>query len=479
MMIRYHVPAVAFLILCSAGCYKSPSNGTARIQKLPLAGVKLKLAVADDPGLAAAVIRLQGEWNRQTGGEYEVAKIAANDLAKAKTLPADAVICPPGLLGPLAEQKLIGAVPDSLQKSPQWADVFDLLRHQEVGWGNEIMAVPFGSPVLVIYYRADLLEKLNRKPPQTWAEYQELAELFAQQNDSPAERPFFGTAEPLGPGWAGLVLLARAAPNAKHRDNYSTLFNIDTMAPLVAGPPMVRALEELAAAAKIAPPEVLQSDPTAIRDAFWQGKCAMALSWPCAADQHAGEKSATGKGPRTEVGFVELPGSTKVFNIHNQTWETRTENEDPHVPFLSIAGRVGVVSMASTQQEAAFQLLLWLSSEQNSPQVCPFSSATTLFRHSQLKEPNLWVEKPVGPEAAVKYAELAAQTFRREQAMDLRIPGREAYLAALDLAVHAAVRGELSAPDALAKAAKAWQEITEKLGVQQQRIAYLHSLGLQ
>ena len=71
-------------------------------------------------------------------------------------------------------------------------------------------------------------------------------------------RAWCGTIEPLAPGWAGLVLLARAAPYAKHRDNYSALFDIETMEPLVAGPPFVQALEELVAAAKLGPGRSVQ-----------------------------------------------------------------------------------------------------------------------------------------------------------------------------------------------------------------------------
>ena len=127
-------------------------------------------------------------------------------------------------------------------------------------------------PCLSFIIALIFLEKLNRKPPQTWAEYQELAKLLSGMKQSTAESPWFGTAEPLGPGWAGLVLLARAAPYAKHRDNYSTLFNIKTMEPLLTGPPMVRALEELVAAAKLGPPEALQSDPAAIRAGLLAGK---------------------------------------------------------------------------------------------------------------------------------------------------------------------------------------------------------------
>ncbi len=441
----------------------------------------MKLAVAGDPELAAAVGRLQGEWNSQTGAEVQVLQISENDLAQSvsKNLPADAVICDPRFIAIFAEQKMIVPVPASMQKTAQWADIFDLLRHQDVAWGGDVVAVPFGSPMFVIYYRVDLLEKLNRKPPQTWAEYQELAKLLSGMKQSTAESPWFGTAEPLGPGWAGLVLLARAAPYAKHRDNYSTLFNIKTMEPLLTGPPMVRALEELVAAAKLGSPDALQSDPAAVRATFWQGKCGMALTWPSASDRHSGEKSATAGQSLFPVGFFELPGSKKVYNINNQTWETRLEEENPRVPFLSLAGRVGMVGKDSTQHEAAFQLLIWLSSEENSPQICPASPATTLFRHSHLKHPELWVEKAVTPAAAAKYAELTSKTLHSEQWLGFNMPGREEYLDALDRAVQSAVRGEVSPADALNKAAERWRDITEKKGVNQQRTAYLRSLGLE
>ena len=124
-------------------------------------------------------------------------------------------------------------------------------------------------------------------------------------------------------------------------------------------------------------------------------------------------------------------------------------------------------------------MLVWLSGEQNSPQISPSSPATTLFRRSHLKQPMLWVEKAVPPAAAAKYAESAADTLHNEQWLAFSLPGREEYLAALDEAVQSAVRGEVSPADALLKAAKQWREITEKRGVDRQRTAYLRSLGLE
>jgi multiple sugar transport system substrate-binding protein len=274
--------------------------------------------------------------------------------------------------------------------------------------------------------------------------------------------------------------LARAAPYAKHRDNYSTLFNIQTMEPLVAGPPFVQALEELVAAAKLGPGDPLRYDPLEARAAFWRGECGMALTWPTAAVDGNKKASQSQAGVEIPVGFAELPGSRRVFNQGMSAWDTRAEDDATQVPLLAVSGRLGVVSAKSANIDAAFQLLHWLSDSQMSPSISATSPATTLFRQSNLKMPGKWVEKPVSALAAVQYADVTEATMRHEQWLGaLRMPGRAEYLAALDDAVAKAVRGEKSAMDALLQADKKWREITERLGVDRQRAAYRHSFGLE
>jgi multiple sugar transport system substrate-binding protein len=472
---------LVFVLL--AGCPKPEDKPDAKTIARPLEGLKLRLAVVDDPALVEAVTQVRGEWNLQTGAELQVEKLSEKDLADADTLPADAVLCPSHLLGTLAERNLLAPVPQRILHDAEWGGVFELLKLREAAFGGRIMAVPFGSPVFCCYYRADLLEKLGHRPPRTWAEYQELAKLLADKGRG--EKNWCGAIEPLGQGWGGLVLLARAAAYAKHRDNYSALFNIETMEPLVAGPPFVQALEELVATAKSGPADPLHYDPTEARAAFWRGECGIVLSWPTAADQGKRER-----GERREerglvalatsiVGFCELPGSRRVYNLSTGAWDARAEEEDARVPLLAIAGRLGVVNAKSSNIDAAFQLLLWLSDSRMSPQISAASSSTTLFRQSNLKSPGRWVEKPVSALAAVQYGDATEAALSHEQWIGaLRIPGRAKYLAALDEAVASAVRGEKSPLDALVQAEKKWREITGRLGLEHQRAAYRHSLGL-
>ncbi len=448
----------------------------------PLTGVELTLTIVDDPAMAEVAAGLQGEWTAQSGSQFSVTTLDSQQYLDGVKPPSDAVICPAGLLGTLAENERIVKMPEKLigQNAGGWGEIFELVKLREAAWAGETMAVPFGSPVLVCYYRADLLEKLQRQPPKTWKQYLELAELLANPKnlgDAPnvdAEN-WSAVAEPLGPGWAGLTLLARAAPYARSRENYSTLFDIETMEPLVAGPPFVRALEELVAAAKHGAKDQLQADPDQVRSAFWQGRCGMALTWPSAS-----KNGLTGTPIEDlDLDLVALPGSEQVYDIGTNEWEPRVDDEPRHIPLLSSAGRLGVVNSASTNPEASFQLLLWLSGKLISPQLCSISPATTLYRTSQLSAPQMWTEQPMPLGTSVDYGALTHATLSGELwLMAPRIPGRAEYLAALDAAVHRAVAGEQPPTEALTQAADEWRKITESHGTEAQKQAYLHSWGL-
>ena len=90
------------------------------------------------------------------------------------------------------------------------------------------------------------------------------------------------------------------------------------------------------------------------------------------------------------------------------------------------------------------------------------------------------MEKPVSALAAVQYGDATEAALRHEQWLGaLRMPGRAEYLAALDEAVAAAVGGKKAPLDALLQADKKWREITARLGLDRQRAAYRHSLGLE
>lgn len=484
---RWALLTLLLLTGCADSRQKAEDSAAAEKQ-LPWKGVTLRLVVADDGPLAEAVRRLQGEWEASTGAQLEVAEATQEALLAEQPPAADAMIYPAYLVGMLAERDRLRPLPDKALSSAEmaWAEVFETDKTFDADWGAETYAVPFGSPVFVCLYRQDLLEKLGRKPPRTWPEYRELAELLADRaklgDAAPTpDRPWSGTMEPLAAGWAGLTLLARAAAYVKHRNHFSALFDMETMDPLIAGAPFVKALDELAAAKQDFPEEAFDASPEQVHEAFVSGRCAMALTWTSAA-WDVGERDGLAEDAAREaleVGCIELPGSAQAFNPKTQHWDARRGDETPHVPLVGISGRAGSITAQSEHADAAFQLLAWLSGPQWSQRVSTASAATTVFRRSQVDASTDWADRRLGPAGALAYAETVERSLSSADSFGApRIEGRDRYLAALDSAVRDAVAGKVSSNEALQRAADEWRKITEEFSFERQRSSYRRSLGL-
>ena len=460
-MKRQMLPFLApILIVLCAGCPK-PEEDKGPVGPPP--GTSLHVTVVDDPLLAQSIGYLRSEWEAQSGIALEITDLSGDEFDPGRIPDADVVVAPSWMLGPAKSAGWVVPLPERVvqKNESDWSDIFPQIRAHEVTRSGNPMAVPFGSPVPVLYYRPDMLEEAGLDVPATWADYVAAAEGIG---DVPP-------AEPLAEGWAGLTLLARSAAYATHPDNLSTLFRISAMEPLIAGAPFVRGLEELVATADAAS---LEMDPAAARAAFWKGKAGMAITWPTAADEALAELE-----PDFPAGVAELPGSPDVYDLGETSWEKRDKDSDGRVPLVSTAGRVGMVTTGSKWPDASLQLLLWLTDKKWSGQVCSQSVSTTLFRRSHIGIASGWVESPMPDEAAQQYGEAVATALERQQRLlALSIPGRPEYLAALDEAVRAAVRKEKSPQEALDGAAARWQEITEELGVEKQKKAYRASLGL-
>lgn len=471
------VVQLALLLLVAGGCdsNKPPPAALAPTPTLPL-----RVLVVDDPELAAVVDR---EWNSRPGGQCRIKQMTTDELLGLGEgrLGADVVIYPSGLLGELAERGLIDPLSSDDAQEPMFGrgDIFASLRFHEISWGKDVYAVPFGSPQFTLLYRKDIFAALGLEPPTTWSAYQELAARLANREAigdaaPPDEQAWYGVAEPHATGWAGALLLARAAAYARHRNQYSTLFDFTSADPLIAGPPFVRALDELRAVAEFGPETALS--PTEARRLFLAGQCAMAITWPSRAD----DASAEARLDREDwIGCAELPGSPDVYNLRAKSWEQRADDESPHVTLLALAGRLGSVTEESRRPKQALAMLFLLAGEEIGSLIASTSKHTTLFRDSQMGDVSQWVDDDFDGAAARDYAAaVQAAQSRSAWLSAIRIPGRARYLAALDQAVATTIAGDAPSADALQAAAESWRAITAELGPDQQRPAYMRSLGL-
>ncbi|WP_425615903.1 ABC transporter substrate-binding protein [Anatilimnocola sp. NA78] len=471
---RYHSVHYSLLLAgclavgITAGC-KQPPPAAPAAKTAPL-----RVIVVDDAPLAKTLAR---EWLAHTESQLDIVEVTTDKAAAAQQLPADVVIYPPGLIGSLAKADLLLPLDESLLNDPEYArdDISPLLRSQLTTWGRRTVAVPLGSPQMVLFYRADLLAQQKLQPPQTWEEYQKVVEAFRTKPADVAidDKAWQATAEPLAAGSGGELLLARAASTAVHRDQLSPLMNLDSLEPLIAGPPFVRALEQLVAASPADAHLDKLLSPAACYAKFLAGECALAITWPMMLEQ----APATMLKPE-QIGLALLPGSQEMFNPTSQSWEPLAADDSAHAPFLSGNGRMASVSRASAQPRAATQFLLWLSGPKLSGRIASHSATTVPFRTSHLRNADAW--QPPQPVAHLtQYGELLATAQDNPRRLVApRIPGSGQYLAALDQAVIAAVSQEKSAADALASAADEWNKITAERGRTSQQRALRRSLGL-
>lgn len=467
-----------FSVIFAVGCGGEPAPDAPVAPRW--AGRQLHLIVVDDPPLAEAAHRLAGEWQARSGATLSVQELDSATLLAGESLEADAVIYPSPLLGELVARDWLHPLSADWLSRPElnWGDVFEAVRTREATWGSATYAVPFGSPLLMAYYRADVFQQRRLRPPRTWREYQELLPALADppQGLAQEEQATWSAAlEPLAENWAGRTLLARAAASARHPHHYSTLFSIETMESRIDGPPFVRALEELVEAASFQSGEARRLAPDDVRREFWQGHCAVAITWPTATMEIDGLNASD----NMTVGFFPLPGSEQRYDPSSEQWERRPEGESPRVPVWGLAGRLGSIASRTDEPEATLELLAMLCGEQWGTEVASASSQTTLYRESQLARAHAWVEPPMSQSAARQYATLLAEEATAETVLLApRIPGQAEYLAALDAAVAAALDGTASPAEALTDASRRWDEITERHGRESQRAAYRRSLGL-
>jgi multiple sugar transport system substrate-binding protein len=463
--------------LTSSGCQDPAAN----LATKPEAEPTLHVTVTDDPELATAIAR---QWKARAGSKIIVTNISTAQLLDSKRLQADLIIYPSAQLGHLATKQTLLPLQKYLNEtlSEHNKGLLPTASKAEVSWGPQRYAASLGSPQLMLYYRRDIFEALNLKPPETWSDYQQLVSLLSDRNRvSPwiptDQEAWKATAEPLGPGWAAITLLARAAAYARHPNQYSGVFDYLSMEPLIAGAPFVRALEELEQAATSSPGKEWTTSPTATRQQFYQGQAAMALSWPSlgASNQH---EEATAK--PVPVAWALLPGSRDIYNASDQTWETLPGPERAHVPLLAISGRLGSISRNSRHPRFAADSLVRLTSTKWSASVSRRSRFTAMFRSSHLSDPIPWMDIGTSPTAADQFAAIYQQAHAGSRVMFcLRIPGHARYLQELDQAVARVLSREASAQDALLATARQWEAITKELGREEQGQAYRQSLGLE
>lgn len=194
-------------------------------------------------------------------------------------------------------------------------------------------ALPYDGDTHVLFYRKSLLGKYGFKPPETWAEYLEIAKLITDREKA---NGIYGTAIMLPP-----MPMISVSSYMDRLGAYGGRLLDEAGRPAVNSPEAVAALSALVDQTHYALPTPLETDWEVSRDAFLSGKVAMAEQW-------------------TDIGVMaEEPGQSLIRGDWDVVQMPRgSGDKGRHAPALN-AGFSLAVSSRSHDREAALAFLLF------------------------------------------------------------------------------------------------------------------------
>lgn len=468
---------LAILLVAIAGCDRQSSErpdetdgGPGQRQAPPI-----RILVLDDPPLAEAI---QRQWESREPGRTQVNAASLTDALQAKRLNSDLVIYPTYALGSLAESGVLAALSDEALDHGQlaWDDIFAAQRLVECQWGPRTYAAPLGSTLPVMLYRADLFQAIRRSPPSNWEDLIAALPLLEDPKafqDRVVAEGWVPMADPrANTKELALNFLIRAASYVRHPSQYSALFDYESMQPMLNEPSFARALELWIEQASGS------SQPLTNRDAMrmiFEGRTAVAMGW---LDRNTLDEIQLNS--QYDIQVASIPGALEAFNHDTGQWEPHPGKANIPVPVLGIEGRLVSVTQEAQRSRDAEQALAWLCGQDWSVDMSPASQATMFFRKSQRSQADRWLPKGLSPQQrSAFFATFETELSRPTVLVAVRIPGRERYLEALGTQLALALQGESTPTDALQAATERWEQITDELGRDAQRRAYLHSLTLE
>ena len=502
-------PAAAgllFVLCLVAGCGTSSRGAKAPSQ--PFKGATLNVAVVGDPAPLAGLNAQRGEWERKNAAEVRPAS-APYDPASGKPRGIDVLLFPGERLGDLLDVGALVSIPDAAMRPPRrdeedadtsaaptgsgerpidpydFADVLPAFRDQMTKSGDTRIALPYGGSALVLAYRRDVFEndtlkraaaeaKVSLEPPKTWTALDALAKFLNGRDWSGDGKPDAGIAivtadDPEGVGAA--TFFARAAAVGQHPDQFSFLFDDDTMAPEIAGPPFVEALAAFRELEQLGPDPGGRLTAEAARAAFREGRVALLID--------RAERYGTWNDPKAPVaaGIAALPGSERVFDPETKAFQPASPlNRPAYLPFGG-GWLVGVASSCPPERrDAAIDFLKDLTSPEASARIIAdraFPMLPTRMSHLGAGMSDPRSAPGVDPRT---WGRAVAETLTAGRVIPgLRIPDSAGYLA--DLSFDRGATGEREPAEALKAVADAWAERTKKHGVERMLWHYRRSLN--
>ena len=405
-----------------------------------LTGIKINVIEAPLDEMFTKIMQA----HRAGSGAYDVLNVVPNqmpDLAFA------------GVLEPLDEWVEQYGYRDEL------STIAPVYRDNQMMVEGTTYGFPDDGDVLVLYYRRDLFEDpenmaefkamhgYDLAPPKTWQQFNEIGR-FITDKYAP---DIYGAGMLRQPGNAQYLFQER------FRVEGGKFFDSETMKATINSEAGVKVFTEMVEANKFMPPGVEQWGFIEAFNAFLAGDIAMTISWPPVGRWAAGY----GKGtealawiPETKVadkiGYALPPGGT---------------------PELAVGFSLSVAS-GSANKEAAYLFIQWMNSEEISLQrvQLPFALRDP-FRDSHFTSEEYRARWPNAGDY-LDTLKAGAETGL----LDLSLIQTDRYEEGIRQAISSLWAGD-DPQEILDDLAESWDALTERIGVEKQKRAYLDWAG--
>jgi ABC-type glycerol-3-phosphate transport system substrate-binding protein len=427
---------------------------------------RLTLAFIEEAELAELTAR---RWASEGHLEPAIENLSLAQLQEAGyefAANVDVIVFPFGIYGDLiAGGQLLEIDERNLPASVSFnrTNFLGQFRSNLTRYGSQTLALPLGAPHLALFYRADLLPE---GAPQYWSDL-EAAWGALPSNDEKTLLPWL---EPLADRWAAHSFLARAAGAIRFRGKISTVFDLNTLEPLIATEPFEKVLAEMVVQhQRLGTTEFLT--PAEIFAKFRAGHVAMAVAWPVDDEQ---VESVPFK-----IGVARLPAQVNYFEPSRQLWIPRKGSQQLQVDYLGSEGRMVAVASNSLHANEAIDFVAWLSSNQTGHRIMSESRGSGPFRLGHLPLTSAWTKGALPDETVEQYAEVIRQVHAEEICLTFpRVRRQGDYLEVLGQAVRDAITGKISEKEALQLVRERWGTITTEVGIDRQKEMLRKTEGL-
>jgi multiple sugar transport system substrate-binding protein len=466
-------------------------------QDKPYAGVTFNLLTFTGPQIAEPLQRHAPEFEAATGAHVNVIIVPFNSLYQSiltdqatGTNSYQAFVFDPQWMADFTTPGYLEDLTSYVNGDAaiQWDDVGQFFRNFSATYNGSIYSIPLDGDFHMVYYRTDVLADLKMDPPKTWDDYLAVAAAANGKDMNGDGVADFGSCISKKKGAQSYWFITSvASPFIQSQGTgQGAFFDTDTFVPLINNAAFIKALDIYKETTQYGPPDELTDDVGATRSLFTSGRCALTMDWgdigPLAV---AADSKVNGL-----TGATITPGSTEVLDRATGELVACDATTCPnavdgvnYAPFASFGGWSGAVSAAADAKtkEAAYAFLSFVSQPaQSNVDVTIGATGFNPYRTSQFTDLTPWLASGMSEDSAKNYLGAIQSSLNSpNMVLDLRIPQNQRYQqVVLDDVVARFLAGEMSSADAAKEISDGWEAITDELGRDQQKAAYLASLGI-